>query len=431
MNPAMNRVVIIGAGFAGLFAARTFLGTKTRVTLIDRNNYHTFNPLLYQVGAAEVEPSEIAYPVRSVLRAGKNISFLMAEVTGVNSSKNMVTTDRGDLHYDYLVIATGSRPDYYGIRGAEDNTLDLNTLNDAIKLRNHILCSFEKASQCDDAGELEKLLTFVIIGGGPTGVEYAGAFAELVHGPLHRDFPALDLSRVKIFLIDAAPGLLAGYSRKSALYTGKKLERMGVTVRLGSPVKRIDNEAVVLSDGEIVRAATILWAAGVRGEALKTDLSPPAGPRCRVGVTATLQLAEQGNIFICGDMAYFEQEGGALPMMAPVATQQGAHAAKNILRIMKGQSPVDFRFRGRGAMVTIGRNSAVARIGSFEIKGFAAWILWLAIHIFFLIGFRNKIFVLIKWFGDYIFFERSGRMIIPSCDDGMKLFSVHEKVKRH
>lgn len=415
MHKSDNRIIILGAGFAGLFAAGTLAGKDADVTIIDRNNYHTFNPLLYQVGAAELEPAEIVYPVRSVLRTRKNINFRMAEITGISTAKNIVTTDRGDVHYDYLVIATGSRPNYYGIKGAGENSLNLNTLDDAIKLRNHILCCFEKASMCNDPEELKKLLTFVIIGGGPTGVEFAGAFAELVQGPLHKDFPELYLSLVRIILVDGAKRLIAGYSEKSAAYAAKTLEGMGVTVRLDSPVKRIDREAVVISDGTVIKASTILWTAGVSGEDIRADRKFSSRPDCRVEVRRTLQVNGLQNVFVCGDMNYFEQDGKSLPMMAPVATQQGIHAAKSILRMIRGKRPLDFKFVNRGSMVTIGRNSGVAKMGSYEVRGFAAWALWLAIHIFFLIGFRNKIIVLIKWFGDYIFFERAGRMIIPSC----------------
>ncbi|HPS59205.1 MAG TPA: NAD(P)/FAD-dependent oxidoreductase [Spirochaetota bacterium] len=426
MSGEVKKVVILGAGFGGLFAAGTFAGQDVSVTIIDRNNYHTFYPLLYQVGAAELEPADIAYPVRSVLRTRKNISFLMAEITGINTAGNLVKTDRGEVPYDYLVIATGSRPNFYGIKGARENSLNLNTLEDAIKLRNHILGCFEKASLCHDSEELKRGLTFAVIGGGPTGVEFAGAFAELVRGPLHKDFPGLDLSLAKIILIDGAIRLIAGYSEKSAIYTRKNLERKGVTVMTGSAVKRIDAGAVVLSDGSVIRAATILWTAGVSGEDVRADKKLSSRTDSRIEAARTMQLKDAENVFVCGDMAYFEQDGKSLPMMAPVATQQGVHAAKSIMRMIKGKKPLDFKFRDRGAMVTIGRNSAVARFRSFEVKGFPAWILWLGIHIFFLIGFRNKIFVLIRWFGDYIFFERSGRMIIPSCAESKPI----KKIKR-
>lgn len=415
MQKEGKRVVILGAGFGGLFAAGTLAGKDVPVTIIDRNNYHTFYPLLYQVGAAELEPADIAYPVRSVLRTRRNIKFLMAEITGIDTARSLVRTDRGDVQYDYLVIATGSRPNFYGIKGARENSLNLNTLDDAIKLRNHILGCFERASLCNDPEELDRLLAFTVIGGGPTGVEFAGAFAELVQGPLHKDFPGLDLGRARIILIDAAPRLIPGYSEKASLYTRKTLERMGVTVMTGLQVKRIDPGAVLLSDGTVVRAETILWTAGVSGEDVRADKKLSARPDSRIEVARTMQLKDAENVFVCGDMAYFEQGGKPLPMMAPVATQQGVHAARSIMRMVQGKKPLDFKFRNRGSMITIGRNSAVARIGSFEVKGFPAWILWLGIHVFFLIGFRNKIFVLIRWFGDYIFFERAGRMIIPSC----------------
>lgn len=420
MTADRKKVVIIGAGFAGLFAAKKFFGTKADVTIIDRNNFHTFNPLLYQVGAAEIEPAQIAYPVRSVLRKRSNIDFFMADVKNINFGQNSVSTGRGDVKYDYLLIAAGAAPAYYGIPGAAENTFILNNLDNAIRLRNHILFQFEKASKCTDAAEIKKYLTFVVIGGGPTGVEFAGAFAELVKGPLKKDFPGVDISQIKIILLDGAKNLLGVYSEKTSLYVKRKLEKMGIKVILGSAVKSIGKEDVVTADGNRVEACTILWTAGVRGKDMSADRELTQRRDGRIPVTATLQLEGIDNVFVCGDISFMEQDGRPLPMMAPVATQQGIHAAKNVLRLMRGKKAENFRFSSRGSMVTIGRNAAVAQIGSFEMRGFFAWVTWLLIHVLYLIGFRNKIFVMISWFGDYIFFERSGRMIIPSCtEDGM------------
>lgn len=417
METVRKKVVIIGAGFAGLFAAKTMFGRKADVIVIDRNNFHTFNPLLYQVGAAEVEPAQIAYPVRSVIRKKNNIDFFMAEVQNISFSNNTVVTGRGDVKYDYLLIATGATPVYYGIPGAEENTFTLNSLDNAIKLRNHILFQFEKAARSADPEEMRRCLSFVIIGGGPTGVEFAGAFAELVHGPLKKDFPGVDISQIRITLLDGAKNLLGVYSEKTSLYVKKKLEKMGVQVVLGAAVKSISSSEVITADGNSIEAGTILWTAGVRGKGMAADRELTQRRDGRIPVRNTLQLEGFDNVFVCGDISFIEQDGKPLPMMAPVATQQGIHAAKNALRLINGKEPVAFRFSSRGSMVTIGRNAAVAQIGSFEMRGFFAWITWIMIHILYLIGFRNKIFVMISWFADYIFFERSGRMIIPSCNE--------------
>jgi len=419
MKNDSSRVVIIGAGFAGLFAAKKFFGKKISVTVIDRNNFHTFNPLLYQVGAAEIEAAQIAYPVRSVFRGRKNISFIMAEVQGINIHNRIVETDSGEVPYDYLILACGSVPVFYGIPGAEENVFVLKSLDNAIALRNHILCRFERASRSNDPDEIKKCLSFVVIGGGPTGVEFAGAFAELVHGPLKKDFPGLDVSQIKITLLDGAKNLLAVYSEKSSMYTKRKLERMGIDVVLGAPVKSIGKGEVVAGDVRI-EAGTILWTAGVKGAPMEADMELTARRDGRIAVTETLRLPGAENVFVCGDLAYIEQQGRPLPMMAPIATQEGEYAAANILRIMKGKEPEPFVYSSMGSMVTIGRNSAIAQMGSFEMRGFFAWISWIIIHIMYLIGFRNKLFVMISWFSDYIFFERSGRMIIPSRRMGEK-----------
>jgi len=414
MKKNMKHVVIIGAGFSGLFAAKKFFGKPVLVTLIDKNNYHTFNPLLYQVGAAEIEPDQIAYPVRSVIRGEKNIDFLMSEVTEIKFKQQIVVTEKCNVKYDYLIIAPGSKTNYFGIKGAEINSVTLKTLEDAISLKNHIITLFEKAVKCGDPDERKKCLTFVITGGGPTGVEFAGAFAELVHGPLKKDFQQIKLSDIDIRLIDAGKRILPSYSEKSGAYAARKLEERGVKIVLESEVIRIDKGIIKFKSGESIKSHTILWTAGVSGIEFKSDIKIPAGKDSRVPVDDTLRIPGFKEVFVCGDLAYFENGGFPLSMNAPVATQQGEHAAINILKLIEGNDADPFRFRDRGSMVTIGRNSAITKLKDFEIRGFFAWVLWLFIHIFYLIGFRNKIFVLISWFSDYITFERSGRMIIPS-----------------
>lgn len=414
MEGEKKHIVIIGAGFAGLFAAKRFFGRDVHVTIIDRNNYHTFNPLLYQVGAAEIEPDQIAYPVRSFIRKRSNIDFLMANVESIRFKKNSVITDRGDVAYDFLIFAPGSSSGYFGIKGAEKNTVALKSLNDALGLRNHILLMFERASMCEDPDERKKCLTFVIVGGGPTGVEFAGAFAEFVNGPLRKDYPHIDSGDVKIYLVDAAAQLLGAYSVKSARYAKSKLEKMNVAVSLNRSVSEVRDGEIILGEGERIKSHTILWTAGVSGISIKSDIRLADRKDQRVSVDEYLRPSGFDNVFICGDLAYLVQDGKPLPMNAPVATQQGIHSAENILRMIGAREVKPFRYKDRGSMVTIGRNSAITRFAGFEFRGFFAWVLWLFVHILYLIGFRNKIFVMISWFRDYMLFERSGKMIIPS-----------------
>ncbi|MBP9044373.1 MAG: NAD(P)/FAD-dependent oxidoreductase [Spirochaetes bacterium] len=417
MKGEKQHVVIIGAGFAGLFATKALFGKNLRVTLIDKNNYHTFNPLLYQVGAALIEADQIAYPVRSFIRKKNNIDFLMADVLDIKFKKNTVITSRGNVHYDYLILSAGSVSAFFGVKGADKYTLTLKNLDDALILRNHVLLNFEKASWCDNDEERKRCLNFVIIGGGPTGVEFAGALAEFVQGPLRKDFPGIDYRDVQITLVDAAKQLLGMYSQESAQYVKEKLESMNVKVFLNTSVSQVKKGEIILSNGQVIKTNTVLWSAGVRGSSLKTDIKFKTSRDMRIEVDNTLRPAGLDNVFICGDMAFLLQDDKPLPMIAPVATQEGIHSAKNILRMIDGKDPIPFRYKDKGAMVTIGRNSAVTRVGNMEWTGFIAWVLWLFIHVLYLIGFRNKILVMMSWFRDYLFFERSGKMIIPKKEE--------------
>ncbi len=414
MDSDKKHIVIVGAGFAGLFAAKKFFGSGVCVTVIDRNNYHTFNPLLYQVGAAEIEPDQIAYPVRSFIRKRQNIDFLMASMKSIKFKKNLVVTDRGDIRYDYLILAPGSSSIYFGIKGADKNTVTLKTLDDALWLRNHILSMFERAAKCDNDEEKTKCLTFVIVGGGPTGVEFAGALAEFINGPLKKDFPRIDFKDIRIHLVDAAGRILGVYSPESSDYSRKRLERMNVRISLNTQVKEVMPGAIMFGNGEVVNAHTILWTAGVGGVSIRSDIILTERRDMRVTVDQYLRPEGIENVFICGDLSFFKQGDTPLPMTGPVAMQEGIHAASNIIRMIKGKELKPFKFNDRGSMVTLGRNFAITRFAGFEFRGFFAWVLWLFIHIFYLIGFRNKIFVMLSWFRDYLLYERSGKMIIPS-----------------
>lgn len=407
------RVVIVGAGFAGLRAARVLAGAPADVLLIDRRNYHTFLPLLYQVAASEVEPEAIAYPVRSILRVIRNSRFMMADVSRVDLESRALETDAGRVPYDVLILAIGSTSHYFNLRGAAEHAFPLKTLEEGVALRNHILSRFERAAHLQEASERGRVLTFTIIGGGPTGVEFAGALAELIWGPLVRDFRALDAREVSVVLIEAMDSLLPGMPARLSRYGAERLRRMRVEVRLGSPVARVAAEAVELVDGSLIPTETVVWTAGVRGDPEVQAWGLPVARGGRVAVLPTLQVPGHPEVYVAGDLAYLERDGRPLPQIAPAAIQQGEAAARNALRLLRGEDPQPFRYRDRGTMVTIGRNAAVAEVWGVAFTGFAAWVLWLGVHLVNLIGFRNRLLVLAGWAWDYVFYERAVRLIFP------------------
>ncbi|MBD3233342.1 MAG: FAD-dependent oxidoreductase [candidate division Zixibacteria bacterium] len=429
MNRKTPRVVIIGAGFGGLEAVKALSDKPVDITVVDRNNFHTFLPLVYQVGAAELEPDEIAYPVRSLLRDIPNAEFLMTEVTSVDMEHKYVQCFNCRIDYDYLIIATGSEKQYFGIPGAAENTMPLSTLEDGILIRNHILSCFEKAVYETSREIREKLLTFVIVGAGPTGVEFAGALAELIYKPLRKDYSQLDISEVKITLIEATPKVTPAMPEDLGEYTRRRLEKLGVTVLTDTLVSEIKSGSVYFDDGDHVKSDTVIWTAGVKGSGLELIPEPEKNKGGRVILDPTLQVPDYPEVYIVGDLAYIEQDGNALPMMAPVATQQGKLAAKNILKQIENRSPEDFHYRDKGEMLTIGRNKAVARIGRMTFTGFFAWVVWAIVHIYQLIGFRNRLQVLINWAYDYIFFERVVRLILPGSFSKHTTKSDSENVK--
>jgi len=412
------RVVIIGAGFGGLWAARALAHRPFDVTLVDRNNYHTFLPLLYQVAAAELEPEQIIYPVRSILRRLPNVGFLMAEASRIDFEKRAVETNAGPISYDYLILAAGSTTNFFGVPGAE-HAYPLKSLDEAVRLRNHILCCFERAASLSDPQQRRALLSFAIVGGGPTGVEFAGALAELLRGPLRKDYSKLGLSVSKVILLEAAGSLLGGLPRRLAAYALDRLRRMSVDVRLNATVSRIEPYAVHLKDGTVVPAETVVWTAGVRGECSAAAWGLPVDRNGRMPIGPTLQLAGHPEVYAVGDLARFDQDGRPLPMIAPVAMQQATTAARNIRRQSSGQPLLPFRFRDPGMMATIGRNAAVAHFAGLAITGFPAWLAWLGVHLVKLIGFRNRLMVLTNWAWDYFLYERAVRLILPtsSCHE--------------
>lgn len=406
------KVVIVGAGFGGLWAVRAFAHAPVDVWVIDRNNYHSFMPLLYQVAAAELEPEDIIYPVRSILHKYPNIHFLMGEVTQVNTTSRTVVVGKQSIAYDYLILSMGSTAHYYGIAGAAEHAFPLKNPDDAVLLRNHILCRFENAMAETEPKIRRQMLTFAIVGGGPTGVEFAGALSELVRIPLRRDYPGLDIHEVHILLLEATDRLLMGMPEQLHSYAIRRLEKMGVEVHLNSTVSQITSQSVVLMDGREIPTETVVWTAGVRGEALQWG-DFPTRANGQVNVDSTLQVPGHPEIYVIGDLAHVEQDGQPLLLIAPVAMQEGVWAVKNILRQVAGREAVPFQYHDPGMMAVTGRNAAVVRLGRHAFTGFFAWLIWLSVHLFRLIGFRNRLLVMVNWAWDYIFFEHAVRFILP------------------
>ncbi len=422
-SPAVSpspRAVIVGAGFAGLWAARTLAPTGFSVMLVDRNNYHTFLPLLYQVAAAELEPEQIAFPVRAIFRKHRNVGFTLAEARSVDYAARHLLTSAGPIPYDYLLVAPGSVTQYFGIEGAAAHSFRLKTLEEGITLRNHILTCFERAQAESDSTARERLLTFVVVGGGATGVEFAGALAELIRGPLAQDYRfagLIDPARLTVVLLEAMPGLLGPFPERLRTYAARRLASMGVAVRTGAAVERVEPQAVRLEDGEVIATETVVWTTGVKGEALEPSFSVQAGKDGRVAMLSTLQHPEHPEVFFAGDIVAAPDlhSGRPLPMLASVAMQQGQHVARAMLALSRGQMAPPFRYRDRGTMATIGRGAAISVIGRMQLTGFPAWVIWLVIHLMYLMGFRNRLMVLINWAVDYFFFEKAVRLILPKC----------------
>jgi NADH dehydrogenase len=348
--------------------------------------------------------------VRSVLRGQQNIRFLMNEVGEIDLVAKQVKTTDHVFPYDYLVLAIGSSSHFFGVTGAAEHAFQLKTLEDVIALRNHILFRFERALCETDPERRQQMLTFAIVGGGPTGVEFAGALAELIRGPLIKDYQALDPREMHVLLLEATVRLLAAFPERLGTYAAKRLQKMGVEIRLGAMVGQITPEYIQFKDGATISLETVIWTAGVHGESFNAKL--PMMRNGQVKVLPTLQTPDYPEVYVIGDLAYIEEDGQSLPMLAPVATQQGEAAARNIIRQANGQGLLPFHYHNRGTMVTIGRNAAIAYMGGHSFAGFPAWILWLSMHLYSLIGFRNRLLVLINWAWDYLFYERAVRLIV-------------------
>ena len=404
-------VVVVGAGFGGLRVARALRRAPVQVVLLDRNNYHLFQPLLYQVATAGLEPEEIAKPARAILRGQKNVDFRMVEVTRVDFGAKRLETSAGPIAYDFLVLAPGGETNFFGLESMQRHGLGLKDIPDAIEIRNHVLTCFEQAMLEPDAERRRALLTFIVVGGGPTGVEMAGALSELIRLVLVKDYPRLNIKDVRVLLLEATDKLLAAMPERLREAADKTLWRKYVEVRFGASVADYDGDRIRLNSGEVIPAKTVIWAAGVRASSLNGTLGVPTGRQGRIPVEPTLQVMGHPEVFIIGDAAYREENGEPLPMVAPVAIQMGHSVARNIKRQLRGQPLEPFRYRDQGTLATIGRNAAVANVFGVQASGFIAWVMWLGIHIIQLIGFRNKLFVLINWAWDYFFYERAARLI--------------------
>jgi NADH dehydrogenase len=411
------RVVIAGAGFGGLTCARALKRSRVSVILVDRNNFHLFTPLLYQVASALLDPGEIARPVRELIRPLSNVEFRQAEVTGVDMEGGMLATDRGTIPYDYLVLATGAQSDYFGNQSLAGRTFGLKDLGDGLALRNRILSQFEAAQWTADASRRRTLLTFAVIGGGPTGVEMAGALSELIHLVLRKDYPKLDLAEVRVLLLEGAPHVLGTFEPALRDAARQSLVKKGVEVMLEAMVETLDGDEVRLKGGQRIAAGTVIWTAGVRASDLGGTLGVPLGRQRRVRVEPTLQLPGHPAVFGIGDLAGASAGDTLLPMLIPVAMQEGKHVAATIDRMVRTGGAGEFRYRDPGIMATIGRNSAVAQFGSVRLSGFLGWMMWLAVHLVNVISFRSRILVLVNWAWDYVFYNRPIRLIVRAGDD--------------
>jgi NADH dehydrogenase len=404
------RVVIIGAGFGGLSAAKQLAKAPFNVTILDRHNYHLFQPLLYQVATAGLSPADIASPIRGILHRQKNAKVILAKVSGVDTRRSEVLAEGHRIPYDYLVVATGAEHAYFG-HDWSSYAPGLKTIDDATYLRRRILLAFERAETEPDADERRRLLNFVVVGGGPTGVEMAGAIAELAKRALAADFRSIDPRSARIILIEAGTRLLAPFSPALSEAARRSLEQLGVEVRLGARVTDCDCSGVSL-DSERIQTRTIMWAAGVKASPVAEWLGAESDRAGRLKVKADLSVPGHSNIFVIGDAAAVTgRDGKPLPGVASVAKQQGAYVANLLAARAHGRTLPPFRYRDFGSMATIGRKHAVAQIGAFEASGLVAWLLWSLAHIYFLIGFRNRLAVAMNWSWNYVTFQRGTRLI--------------------
>jgi NADH dehydrogenase len=419
-NHGVPRIAIVGAGFGGLNAAQTLADAPVQITVIDRKNHHTFQPLLYQVATAGLSPGEIAAPIRSILRSHRNVEVLMAEVTGFDLERRIVHTEQAEIEYDYLIVAAGARHSYFGHPEWEALAPGLKTIEDALEIRRRVLLAFELAERQVAAGETTSPLNFVIVGGGPTGVELAGTLAEISRHALAHEFRSIDPARTHILLIEGGPRVLATYSDDLSRSAEEQLKQLGVEVRTSTTVTEVEPGAVCLGDTRLP-ATVVLWAAGVQASRLGKALGAPVDRAGRVPVAADLSLPGHPEVFVIGDLAAAKDERGRmLPGVAPVAIQQGRFVAKLIRKEVSTRGLLKarptFHYWDKGSLATIGRAAGVAQFGRIHISGFVAWLSWLFVHILFLIGFRNRLLVFVQWAWSYVTYERGARLITGRTD---------------
>jgi NADH:ubiquinone reductase (H+-translocating) len=411
-------VVIVGAGFGGLSAAKKLKNSALHVTVIDKANHHLFQPLLYQVATAGLSPADIAVPVRSILKRQYNTEVMMASVTGINPIEQMVQIENHPpIPYDYLILATGARHSYFGKDNWENFAPGLKTIEDALVMRRKILIHFEKAEVETDPVKRKDLLTFVIVGGGPTGVELAGAIGELAHYALRAEFRHINPHATQIILIEAGPRILSSFPEHMSAKAKAKLEKLGVIVKTNVRVENIDENGVTVG-GQVIHAKTVLWAAGVVASPAGKWLNAKTDNAGRVIVEKDLTVPGYPNIFVIGDTARAEQDGKPLPGVSPVAMQQGRYVAKKIVAHSAGKNHKEpFHYLDKGNLATIGRTYAIADLGKIKITGFLAWLLWVLVHIYYLIEFRAKLVVMLEWAWNYLTFKKGARLITLSGPD--------------
>jgi len=416
VSPSVHpRVVIAGAGFGGLTCARALRHAPVDVLLVDRNNYHLFTPLLYQVASALLDPGEIARPVRQLIRPLDNADFLQAIVTGVDFAGRHLLTDHGPIPYDYLVLATGAQSDYFGNASVAERTLGLKELDEGLALRNRILSRFEESRWIQDPDRRRALLSFAVVGAGPTGVEMAGAISELIRLVLRKDYRDLDINEVRVVLIEAAPYVLGTFIPSLREAARRSLQRKGIEVMLGARVESVTDSAVRLAGGQEIAACTVIWTAGVKASDVGQTLGLQLVRQARIKVDSTLQVPGHPVVFVIGDLAGAADPAGGgaiLPMLIPVAMQEGRHVAATIADIVGRGGASAFRYKDPGIMATIGRNSAVAQLGWLHLSGFPGWLMWLGVHLVNVISFRSRLVVLVNWAWEYLFYDRPVRLIV-------------------
>ncbi|BCH20880.1 NAD(P)/FAD-dependent oxidoreductase [Mesorhizobium sp. L-8-3] len=413
-TPAVRRpqVVILGAGFGGLNAAIGLRNAPVDVTVVDRRNHHLFQPLLYQVATAALSPAQIATPIRRILAGQKNATVLMEKVEGIDTTTRTVLTTSRRMPYDYLVVATGARHAYFGHDAWEEAAPGLKTIADATEIRGRILTAFERAEATEDAALRQKLLTFVVVGGGPTGVELAGAIVELAHNAIVRDFRNIDSSTARVVLVEADKRLLTAFPETLSDSARRQLEKLGVEVRLGAAVTECDDNGVTLADGRHIASVCILWAAGVMASRAAKWLGVPSDRAGRVIVDERLHVPGREGVYVIGDTAAVKgRDGRPVPGVAPAAKQMGRYVASLIEARLSGEAVAPFRYADYGNLATIGRRAAVADLGRIKLGGLPAWLLWSLAHLWFLVGFRNRIVVFLDWAWAYATFDRSARLI--------------------